>query len=57
MTAKLRIRYQTIEIENTDIHLCTLRDNQQFNDPDNVALNIGISSASWPIFGLFGHQV
>ncbi|MGO2161033.1 methyltransferase domain-containing protein [Vibrio toranzoniae] len=52
MTAKLRIRYQTIEIENTDIHLCTLRDNQQFNDPDNVALNIGISSASWPIFGV-----
>lgn len=52
MTTKLRIRYQTIEIGNTDIHLCTLRDRQQFSDPNNVALNIGISSASWPIFGI-----
>lgn len=28
----VRVRYQTIEIGNTDIHICTLRDNQQFSD-------------------------
>ena len=26
----VRVRYQTIEIDNTDIRICTLRDNQQF---------------------------
>ena len=26
----VRVRYQTIEIGNTDIRICTLRDNQQF---------------------------
>lgn len=48
----LRIRYSTIEIGNNDIHLCTLRDKQQFSDPQNIAFNLGISSATWPIFGI-----
>lgn len=51
MTVPLRIRYRTIEIGNNDIHICTLRDKQQFSDPKNTALNLGISSATWPIFG------
>lgn len=52
MTASFRIRYRTIEIGNNDIHLCTLRDKQQFSDPQDTALNLGISSATWPIFGV-----
>jgi len=48
----LRLRYQTIEFNKTDIHLCTLRDNQEFNDPHDVAKNLGISSAFWPLFGV-----
>jgi predicted nicotinamide N-methyase len=52
MTSPLRVRYQTIEFGNTDIHLCTLRDKQEFSDPENVAQKLGISSASWPIFGV-----
>ncbi|MCI5166638.1 MAG: methyltransferase domain-containing protein [Candidatus Electrothrix sp. GM3_4] len=52
MNRPLRICYQTIEVGNIDIHLCTLRDKQQFNDPDNAAHNLGISSAAWPIFGV-----
>ncbi|MCI5218458.1 MAG: methyltransferase domain-containing protein [Candidatus Electrothrix sp. LOE2] len=52
MTLPLRIRYQTIEVGNIDIHLCTLRDRQQFSDPDSAARDLGISSASWPIFGV-----
>lgn len=52
MKTSLRVRYQTIEIGSKDIHLCTLRDNQQFSDPNNTALDLGISSASWPIFGI-----
>ncbi|WP_407333628.1 class I SAM-dependent methyltransferase [Enterovibrio sp. 27052020O] len=51
-TPPVRVRYQTIEIGNTDIHICTLRDKQQFSDPKGIAFGLGISSASWPIFGV-----
>ena len=47
-----RVRYQTIEFGKIDIHVRTLRDRQQFSDPDDIAHNLGISSALWPIFGL-----
>ncbi|NVK54395.1 MAG: histidine kinase, partial [Alteromonadaceae bacterium] len=48
----LRLSYQTVEFGETDIHLCTLRNNQEFYDPDLIAEKLGISSASWPIFGI-----
>lgn len=48
----LQIRYQTIEIEDVDIHVRTLRDNQQYSDPDGMASRLGISSAIWPLFGI-----
>lgn len=48
----LRIRYQTIEIEDIDIHVRTLRDNQQFSDDEGIASGLGISSAMWPLFGV-----
>lgn len=46
-----RVRYQTVEIGDTDFHLRTLRDNQQFEDNDGIAASLGISSATWPRFG------
>lgn len=52
MTTPVRLRYQTLEIAEHDIHLCTLRDKQQFSDPQGTAQNLGISSATWPIFGV-----
>ncbi|MDC0611736.1 protein N-lysine methyltransferase family protein [Vibrio sp.] len=48
----LRLRYQTIEFDDIDIHLCTLRNRQEYYDPENTAKNLGISSATWPIFGV-----
>ena len=48
----LRMRYQTMEFGNVDIHLRTLRDRQQFQDKDGVAEDLGISSAQWPLFGV-----
>ena len=47
-----RLCYQTIEFGKTDIHLCTLRNTQEFHDPKGIAKDLGISSASWPIFGV-----
>jgi predicted nicotinamide N-methyase len=50
--SSLRFRYQTLEFGDTDIHVKTLRDRQQFSDADGIAENLGISSASWPLFGI-----
>jgi predicted nicotinamide N-methyase len=35
-----------------DLHLRSLLDRRQFDDPDDAALRQGISSAMWPLFGL-----
>ena len=48
----LRLCYQTVEFGEIDIHLCTLRNKQEFHDPEGIAENLGICSASWPIFGV-----
>lgn len=50
--SSLRLRYQTIEFGETDIHVRTLRDRQQYADADGVAEKLGISSANWPLFGV-----
>ena len=46
------MKYQTIEFDTIDIHLHSLRDKQQYSDPEGVAEIMGISSALWPIFGV-----
>ena len=48
----IRLRYQTIEFGEMDIHVRTLRDKQQYDDKNQVAEKLGISSAIWPIFGV-----
>ena len=50
--SSMRVRYQTIEFDDVDIHVRTLRDKQQYADPQEVAADLGISSASWPLFGV-----
>jgi len=46
-----RVKYQTIEFGDVDIHVRVLRDRQQYCDDQGKAEQLGISSASWPIFG------
>ncbi len=50
--SSFRVRYQTIEFGNVDIHVRTLRDIQQYFDMDGIAEKLGISSATWPLFGV-----
>ena len=52
MTLPLRVRYQTVEFGDIDIHLCTLRDKQEFSDPQGIADKLGINSTLWPLFGV-----
>ena len=49
--SNIRVKYQTIEFDGLDLHIRILRDNQQYDDPDNIAKELGISSALWPLFG------
>jgi ETFB lysine methyltransferase len=48
----VRVCYQTIEFGKTDIHLRTLRNTQEFHDPDGEAQDVGINSTTWPLFGV-----
>jgi len=48
----VRVRYQTLEIGDVDLHVRSLRDRQQFADAGGAAGRAGISSASWPLFGV-----
>jgi ETFB lysine methyltransferase len=48
----VRLRYQTIEFDNIDIHVRSLRDKQQYSDPFGEAEALGISSAQWSLFGV-----
>lgn len=50
--SSVRFRYQTVEFGKTDIHLRTLRNKQEFSDDDQVAEKLGISSATWSLFGV-----
>jgi len=50
--APVRFRYSTVELDDVDIHLRTLCDNQQYDDPEGLADSLGISSAIWPLFGV-----
>jgi predicted nicotinamide N-methyase len=48
----VRVRYHTLEVGEHDIHLRTLRDRQQYYDHNDEAEKLGISAASWPLFGV-----
>ncbi len=51
-TAPLRLQYNTYEFGDEDIHIRSLRDTQQYRDPDGVAHALGISAANWALFGI-----
>ena len=48
-----RIKHERVAVRDAaDLHIRSLLDRQQFADPLGDALAQGISSASWPLFGL-----
>ncbi|SHL94954.1 methyltransferase [Rhizobacter sp. OV335] len=47
------VKHEDIAIDGAaDLHIRSLLDRQQFSDPHDLALQQGISSAAWPLFGL-----
>lgn len=49
---KLRYIYQTIEFDNIDIHVKTLKDKQQYDEKCDLNPTTGISSSNWSLFGV-----
>ena len=47
-----RVRYETVEFGPLDVHVCALRDKQEFSDDDGDAERLGITSANWSLFGV-----
>lgn len=43
---------ETVPGHGADLQVRSLLDRQQFHDPDGAAEALGISSATWPLFGL-----
>ena len=52
----LRVRYQTIEFQDLDIHVRSLRDSQEYQDDDGEAEALAIWSSNWSIFGVLCRQ-
>ena len=52
MTTPLQTRIDTHHFDGVEYRIRSLADRNQFHDPDGVAEALGISSASWPLFGM-----
>ncbi len=46
-----QVKFETIVIDHVDYTIRSLQDRQQFHDPEQAAENMGISSATWALFG------
>jgi predicted nicotinamide N-methyase len=47
-----QVKFETLRLGGFDYRIRSLLDRQQYSDPDGAAERAGISSASWPLFGL-----
>jgi predicted nicotinamide N-methyase len=51
-SADYRVKFETLSLGGLDYRIRSLLDRQQYSDPDDAAEQAGISSASWPLFGM-----
>lgn len=50
---RYQVKHERVAIAGVDdLHIRSLLDRSQFSDPSGSAEDLGISSATWPIFGL-----
>lgn len=45
------VKFETFAINGSTYNIRSLQDKQQFHDPEGTAENMGISSATWSLFG------
>ncbi len=49
---RYQVKFETLSLGNIDYQIRSLKDRQQFDDPEGLAESLGITSANWPLFGL-----
>lgn len=49
----IQLKQETITLNQVDYLIQSLKDNQQYDQDDEASARIGISSSTWPLFGLF----
>lgn len=49
---KYQLKYETITVNDIDYHIRSLKDRQQFYDHEAQAEALGISDATWSLFGV-----
>jgi predicted nicotinamide N-methyase len=52
ITRNYRLKRETITIGLVDYQICSLFDNQQYDEDDVEASRLGITSATWSLFGV-----
>jgi predicted nicotinamide N-methyase len=52
LLSHVEVETSTLRVGAHDYHIRSLRDRQQFWDPDSLSAQAGISSALWPLFGV-----
>ena len=49
----IQLKQERITLNQVDYLIQSLKDNQQFDEDDTASAGVGISPATWPLFGLF----
>lgn len=52
MAADYQVALQTINVGGHDFEIRSLKDRQQYSDPEQIAKKAGVPLASWPLFGV-----
>jgi len=47
-----QVKVETVTIGDHAFEMRSLKDRQQYDDPDKIAHKAGVSAASWPLFGV-----
>lgn len=52
MMKNIELKHENIVVNNINYQISSLKDRQQFHDEGSIAHSLGISSATWPLFGV-----
>jgi len=52
MAVGYQVKFDTVTVGKTPFEIRSLRDRQQYDDPEGVSKKAGVSPASWPLFGV-----
>ncbi len=52
MAVGYQVKFETVTVGKQPFEIRSLKDKQQYDDPEGVSKKAGVSSAGWPLFGV-----